>query len=162
MNKVISTYKISHRTLALIPGRSIDYEAIVITVDETKYVRQTPFDLIKKVCSENDWTTYEGRRQSVIQHTNFIQKTPIPVDICKGIYFLPTHSPSHIDNVWIAFHQILSIKKVPQRERTKHAQSIVYFKNGLALELSVSYHTLEEQYNRTLHCITLRNKENRI
>src|SRR5699024_11986129 len=67
----------------------------------------------------------------------------------KGIYFFPTHSPSNMDNIWIAFHHILSIGKIPAHERTKDAQSIVYFKNRQALKLSISFHTLKEQYNRT-------------
>jgi|SRR5690625_347245 len=80
---------------------------------------------------------------------------PIPIDIHKGIYFFPTHSPGNMDNIWIAFQHILSIGKIPSRERTKEAQSIVYFKNRHALKLNISFHTLKEQYNRTLQCMTM-------
>jgi len=85
---------------------------------------------------------------------------PIPIDIDKGIYFFSTHLPSNMDNIWIAFHHILSIGKIPAHERTKGAQSIVYFKNRHTLKLSISFHTLKEQYNRTLECVMLVRKTN--
>jgi len=155
MNRIISSYDISLKTMALLPARDIDYDTIVIKENETKYVRQTSFNIINEACLKRDWTTYEGRRDGVIQHTNFKQKTPIPIDIQNGIYFFPTHSPSNMDNIWIAFHHILSIGKIPAQARTKDAQSIVYFKNRQALKLGISFHTLKEQYNRTLQCVML-------
>jgi len=158
MNKVISSYDISLKTIALLPARDIDYDTVVIEVNETKHIRKTSLNLIKEACLMRDWTTYEGRRNGVIKHTNFKQKTPIPIDIHKGIYFFPTHSPSNIDNIWIAFHHILSIENIPAQERTKDAQSIVYFKNRQTLKLSISFHTLKEQYNRTLQCVMLIDK----
>src|SRR5690625_6875288 len=135
MNTVISSYDINLKTIALLPGRNIDYDTVVIEENKTKYIRQTSLNLIKDACLKCDWTTYEGRRGGVIKHTNFKQKTPIPIDIHKGIYFFPTHSPSNMDNIWIAFHHILSIGKIPARERTKDAQSIVYFKNKHAIKM---------------------------
>src|SRR5690625_5837534 len=155
MDTVISSYDISLKTIALLPARNIDYDTIVIEENETKYVQETSFNLIKEACLKRDWTSYEGRRDGVIKHTNFKKKTPIPIDIHKGIYFFPTHSPTNIDNIWIAFHHILSIEKIPARERTKDVQSIVYFKNRQALKLSISFHTLKEQYNRTLQCVMM-------
>src|SRR5690625_4583290 len=145
MNKVISSYDISLKTIVLLPGRDIDYDTIAIEGNETKHVRQTSFNIIKEACLKSDWTSYEGRREGVIKHTNFKQKTPIPIDIHKGIYFFPTHSPSNNDNIWIAFHHISSLGKIPAQERTKNAQSIVYFKNRQALKLSISFHILKEQ-----------------
>lgn len=153
MNTVIISYDISSKTLALLPARKIDYDTIVIKENETKYVQQPSFDLIKEACFRGDWTTYEGRRDAVIKHTNFIQKTPIPIDIRKGVYFFPTHSPKNINNIWIAFHQIKLIGKVPSQERTKQAQSIVFFKNGQSLVLDITYHALNKQYERTLECV---------
>jgi len=158
MSLVTTSYDISLQTVALLPARDIDYDTIVIEENETKYVQQTSFNLINEACLKRNWTTYEGRRDAVIQHTNFKQKTPIPIDIHQGIYFFPTHSPNNMDNIWIAFHHILSIGKIPARERTKNAQSIVYFKNKHALKLSISFHTLTEQYNRTLQCVMMIDK----
>ena len=158
MDKIRPLYDISLKTMALLPARDIDYDTIVIKENETKYIRQTSFNLIKEACLKRDWTTYEGRRYGVIQQTNFKQKTPIPIDIDKGIYFFPTHSPSNMDNIWIALHHILSIGKILAYGKTKDAQSIVYFKNRHALKLSISFHTLKEQYNRTLQCVMMIDK----
>lgn len=154
MISIIEEYNISPSTLALLPARKIDYDTIVMKEDKiTLHVRQTAFNLIKSAIPTFDWTTYEGRRDGVIQHTGFKHKTPIPVSISKSLYFFPTHSPSKADNIWIAFHHISRIGKVPQQQATKQAQSIVYFKNGQELILNVSFHTLKVQYNRTLQCM---------
>ena len=158
MSPVITSYDISLKTMALLPARDIDYDTIIIEENKTENVRQTSFNIIEDACLKRNWTTYEGRRDGVIQQTNFKQKTPIPIDIQKGIYFFPTHSPNNMDNIWIAFHHILSIGKIPARERTKDAQSIVHFKNRHALKLNISFHTLKEQYNRTLQCVMIINE----
>src|SRR5690625_4160596 len=91
MNKVISSYDISLKTIVLLPGRDIDYDTIAIEGNETKHVRQTSFNIIKEACLKSDWTSYEGRREGVIKHTNFKQKTPIPIDIRKAIFFQHIH-----------------------------------------------------------------------
>src|SRR5690625_3513994 len=91
MNTVISSYDINLKTIALLPGRNIDYDTVVIEENKTKYIRQTSLNLIKDACLKCDWTTYEGRRGGVIKHTNFKQKTPIPIDMRKAIFFQHIH-----------------------------------------------------------------------
>ena len=146
MKTVLSTYTIGPQTLALLPAKQIDYDTILINESDIKYVCQTPLTLIKSACFHN-WTTYEGRRQAVIHHTNFKQKTPIPISIDSGMYFFPTHSPSSIHNNWIAYKQIASIHKAPQH------QSMIHFKNGQTLTLDISMHILKTQIERTFECM---------
>lgn len=152
MKTVIPTYNISLNTLALLSGKNIDYDTIAIDLTGKKYVKETAFNLIKLACY-NDWSSYDGRRQAVIHHTNFAQKVPIPINIREGIYFFPTHSPYNIDNSWIAYHHILKIDKVPKHLATTHNQSIIYFKNGETLILNISFHILKTQFERTLQCL---------
>src|SRR5699024_6069121 len=124
MKAVIPNDLICTKTVALIPAREIGYDTIIMKENETKYVRETALNLIKLACYYYDFTTYEVRRDGVIFYTNFVKKTPMPISIHRGIYLFPTHSPHHIDNCWIAFHHVLSIKKVPKHQATQKAQSI--------------------------------------
>lgn len=162
MNEVMPTYEINLKTIALMPGKSIDYGAKVLTEDGIKYVLEPPFNLIKEACLIYDWTTYEARRHVVIKYTKYSHKTPIPISICNGIYFFPTHSPQNIDNIWLAFHQISTFEKLPKRERTKDARIIVYFKNRAAMKLGISHDAFEKQYYRTLDCMMQIEKQNKI
>lgn len=60
-----------------------------------------------------------------------------------------------MDNHWIASQHILKVKKAPQQQSTKQAQSIIEFKGGQTLTLDVSLHTLETQMQRTFECMYL-------
>src|SRR5690625_7827007 len=107
---IMDYYRINENTLALLPAKQIDFETIVIETDQIIKVRKTSLELIEAACY-NEWSTYEGRRQAVIHHTNFKRKVPIPINIKKGIYFFPTHSPTSIHNKWISFQHIDQIKE---------------------------------------------------
>lgn len=146
------TRKINLDTIALLPVRRIEFNTLIISNDGKEYVPDLPFNVIKTACTAY-WGEYEGIRKAVIKHTKFIQKTPMPICKRRGIYFFPTHSPHNIDNCWIALKHIANIDRIPPRLRTKHSQSIVYFKNGLTLTLCISYHTLKEQYERASECM---------
>lgn len=120
MKVIIQSYHISNETLALLLAREIEYDTIVMKEGtQTKHVRQTAFNLIKLACYTHDWTTYEGRREAIVKQTGFKRKTPILISIVKDIYFFPTHSPNHVDNIWISFHHILMIGKIPRKRATK-------------------------------------------
>jgi len=151
MKTVISTYKINTHTQALLPAKSINYQTTVIEEKKILYVRQTPLEIIRQGCVDA-WSDYDSRRNAVMQHTNFIQRLPIPVHIRKAFYFFPTHSPQHSDNCWIAFEHILKIDKALKDQAGNQAQSVIYFKNNQLLFLDVSLHTLEKQMQRTFEC----------
>lgn len=141
-------------TVALLPARRIEFSTLIITNYGKEYVPDPSLHMIKSACRDN-FEEYEGNRKVIISHTNFIQKTPMPICKRKGIYFFPTHSPHRIENCWINHHHVANIDKIPHRLKTQHGQSIVYFKNGLTLAFSTSYHTMKEQYKRTSECISL-------
>lgn len=149
---ILSTYLINQLTLAILPAKQMNYDAIIIKQNKALHVRQTPLQLIKTACY-NDWTTYEGRREAVIRYTNFKQRVPIPISIKKRIYLFPTHSPGNNNNNWIAYQHIARIIKVPQSKQTEQAKSTIHFKNGQTLTLSISMHTLRKQMERTFECM---------
>lgn len=85
------TYQVNRQTIALRPAKVIDHSTIVIEQEETYKIKETPLQIIKEACIAN-WSTYEGRRQAVIHHTNFKQKVPIPSTSKKiSLPSQPTH-----------------------------------------------------------------------
>lgn len=141
-------YLINENTLALLPVKQIDFDTNVIETAQKIKVRKTPLELIKAACY-SEWVTYEGRRQAVIHHTSFKRKVPIPINIRKGIYFFPTHSPTSIYNTWISYHHIDKIKT----NSCNQTKAMIIFCNGLKLSVNISYHILDKQMKRTFECM---------
>lgn len=142
-----TSYQTNEQTIALCPVKEMDYDTLVIEKHETYKVKKTPLQLIKKACIAN-WSTYEGKRQAVIHHTNFRHKVPIPIDLEKNIFAFPTHSPSAFECHWIFFSHIAHIHKTEQPNQT-----LITFKNKKQLSLSISHYIFKKQYERTLACL---------
>lgn len=139
-------YIIDQETLAIMPAKQIDYDSVVMTQNGTLHNNQTPLDIIKESCLEY-WTTYEASRTAAIHHMHFNNKVPILVSRQDQLYFFPTHSPTHMDNCWIAAHHIAYIQQL--RKNKSHIQ----FTCGLELILDVSTYTLQQQKNRSYACM---------
>lgn len=144
---VLDHYCINEHTVALLPAKEIDYQTTVLEVNHIHRVVQTPLQLIKNACLFN-WSTYEGRRQAVMYHTNYRNKVPIPINKSKNIYAFPTHSPINFNCNWFFPNHILQIKK-----NMKQNNSTIYFSNNRTLTIDVSFHILEKQFQRTLYCM---------
>jgi len=141
-----NTYNIHPETIAIIPAYNMDYDSIVMETNATYYVHRTPLEIVQEACW-HDWTTYDGRRKAVARRMGFQQKTPIPINWQKDIYFFPTHSPKHMDNHWI------SLKHVVHFEKNTHKNSIsIFLTNNQTIEVNMSLHTLEKQIQRTRAC----------
>ena len=145
---IMENYSINENTLALLPAKQIDFDTIVIEKDRKIKVRKTSLELIKAACY-NEWSTYEGRRQAVIHHTNFKRKVPIPINIRNGNYFFPTHSPTSIYNKWFSYLHIDEINKHPSNP----TKTIITFYNGIELCVNIPYHLLDKQMQRTFECM---------
>lgn len=145
---ILEDYIINENTQALLPARQIDFDTIVIEKGRKIKVRKTSLELIKAACY-NEWSTYEGRRQAVIHHTNFKRKVPIPINIRKGNYFFPTHSPTSIYNKWFSYQHINEIIKHP----SKLTKTIITFYNGMELCVNIPFNVLDKQMQRTFECI---------
>ena len=142
-----TSYQINEKTIALCPAKEIDYDTIVLEQEATYRVSKTPMQLIKDACIAN-WSTYEGKRQAVIHHTNFRHKVPIPINLEKNIYTFPTHSPSEFECHWIFFNHIARI------QQTKHpSQCLITFKNKQQIPLPISAYVFKKQYERTMSCM---------
>jgi len=145
MINIVSNYSIQLGTIALMPGKHIDYETIVLQEDNrTIAVKQSPFQLIQQACLENH-ATYEGKRDYVMHHTGFRRKVPIPIR--PDLYMFPTHAVNHFDCCWIAQHHVHQIKKVDNKS------CMIIFNDGQTITLQLSAYSIRSQRKRTKKCM---------
>lgn len=146
MTEILDCYSINENTLVIMPAFNIEYESIIIELESTLYVKQSPLQIIKENCLENA-ASYEGRRRSVVHLTGFSRCVPIPINPRKDIFTFPTHSPKNMNCSWVFF------KYIEQIERGKNkTESIVHLINGRSITFDISFHTLFNQKFRTFVC----------
>lgn len=138
--QVRSNYKMTLDTFALLPAFDIDYQTRAITSKGVIRIAQPPLSIIKENCLYYG-SSYNGRREAVLYHLNYQQRTPIPIHPSIGIIAFPTKSIKHADCKWLFFHAIRDIRKVNQKV-------YIEFINGQQLSINESVHTIRKQYDR--------------
>lgn len=138
--QVRSNYKMTLDTFALLPAFDIDYQTRAITSKGVIRIAQPPLSIIKENCLYYG-SSYNGRREAVLYHLNYQQRTPIPIHPSIGIIAFPTKSIKHADCKWLFFHAIRDIRKVNQKV-------YIEFINGQHLSINESVHTIRKQYDR--------------
>ena len=150
MKAVLPTYTIKENVNALLPGRSTDYNTIVLTPKEKFYIRMSPLEIIKESCSKS-FLTYEGSSAVIRKKLGIKYKVPLPINTALGIYAFPTMSSTHRDCIWLFYHRIEWIEDISQK--SKKFKSKVHFIDGTSLSLTVSTYTLNKQSRRVKQCI---------
>ncbi|AST91068.1 hypothetical protein BC6307_07145 [Sutcliffiella cohnii] len=133
-------YTITSSTIAILPHFHPFLQTRVLEWDGEYYVKEKPFYIINNNCLHYG-ASYEGRREAVIHRTNYKQKTPILLSESQELIIIPTHSPEHMDCVWIMFHQIKKITSTP-------AGSTIVFHNGEELPLPISAEVIHQQIQK--------------
>lgn len=149
-NEILSDYCVNKETLALLAAYAPDYDTIVIEADRELKIRKTPLQLIKQACLSGG-ASYAGRRDAVRYLTGAKNKVPIPVYPDQKIYAFPTKSPKQYECCWIFYDHIHTIKQ--HRFQDHSIGTMIIFKNGRQLPLSVSLYTIEKQIHRTSQCM---------
>lgn len=139
-------YRISAKTLAIIPHYDLSYQAKVIETEQEVLSTETPLTIIRENCIHYG-ASYEGRKQSVRHHLDFHQKTPIPIHPPRHMYAFPTKAAKSYDCCWILFEQVSRITS-----QDDPGKSIIHFKNGHTLHLNESVYSMKKQYDRTGMC----------
>lgn len=145
MKNILPEFIVNEETLIILPSKQIEYDAIVIQMEETYHVAKTPMQIIKESCLRYN-STYEGRRKAIISNTYYRRMVPIPMCDQRSIYTFPTHATNHIDCCWIFYNNILRFNRHQDREGEK---VIITFKNELEIVLQMSLHSFERQLGRT-------------
>src|SRR5699024_6407938 len=144
--KIEHQYIINKDTSCIIPAKEIEYDAIVGEGERLRYIRQTPFDIIKQSCIRY-WSSYEGRRQAIIHHTGFKERVPIPINPKEGMISFPTHAIKHIDCCWLMFHHVLQYEPIKNDPKYK---TLVTFTNRKTLKLDESIRSFQSQMERAV------------
>lgn len=147
---MLMDYEINEKTIALKPAYHTKYDTIVYETGKQFYIKKPAFQLIQEACLHYG-SSYDGRKESVIHHTGYKRKVPIPISISKNIFTFPTHSPSDFNCAWIFYKHVESIKRYSPASN-RNPESIVIFKNGMDLTFKVSPYILEKQMQRTAIC----------
>ncbi|WP_018930667.1 competence protein ComK [Gracilibacillus lacisalsi] len=145
---MIKDYRITRKTLAIVPNKDIFNQSKIIEREKEIYHSSSPFQIIKENCMHYG-AAYDGRKKSVQHHLDFHQKTPIPVAPSKGIYTFPTETPQNYNCCWLFFH---GVKRILTNKENNPPNTIVLFINEKWLTLDTSTYTLKTQYDRTGMC----------
>ena len=142
---ILDYYRTNEKTMYIIPIPSIDYNAIAKEVDNTVYIKQTPFDIIKENVLIGG-ADFNGRRRSITYNLGMQKKLPMPINPPRNIYAFPSHAPTQFHCLWIFAEHINHIQSVPNNKKFR---STIQFKNGEKLFLEVSPYILETQLIKT-------------
>ena len=137
--KINDEYALSEATMAMEYAKVMHYESIIHDVNATYYSTQTNHTLINEACLEQN-TTYETKKE--ISRIKYKHKVKPPFIICplKGIYFIPTMSPTSADNIWINPRHVIQV--------SDDLYPTLTFTNGYTLKINCSIHTYEKQVER--------------
>lgn len=131
-------YEINKSTLAIIP---ISKNCSKVIEQENDYIiNNSTTNIIDHSCKFFG-SSYNGRCEGTKNLVGFNYKSPIIIEESKEIIFFPTSSPRFDNCSWISLN---NIEKYIKKENI----SSIYFKNGLIIDLEISYSSLENQILR--------------
>lgn len=131
-------YEINKSTLAIIP---ISKNCSKVIEQENDYIiNNSTTNIIDHSCKFFG-SSYNGRCEGTKNLVGFNYKSPIIIEESKEIIFFPTSSPRFDNCSWISLN---NIEKYIKKENI----SSIYFKNGLIMDLEISYSSLENQILR--------------
>ena len=101
-------YLINENTCALVPLK----QTVTKVIENNKEYRVNCniYTIVNNSCKFYG-SSYNGRIEGSKNLLGKIYKTPIIIDERNNITFFPTTSPRLSNNVWIAFNNILELKK---------------------------------------------------
>ncbi|WP_096156459.1 competence protein ComK [Bacillus sp. FJAT-45066] len=141
MMEVMNDYLMDTSTYALLPYFHERYQTEIIDEDGIYYSEERPEEILR-LSYLTYGASYEGRRDSVIYMTNYVQKTPILTFQEEKVISIPTHSPDHMDCAWIMYHQIRQL--VP----TNRNSCIIKLRNYTEIEVQASHQTMKQQMQK--------------
>lgn len=136
---MLKEYEINSNTLIIIPiSKKVSK---VIEINEEFMINKNSTEIIDDSCKFFG-SSYNGRFEGTKKLIGVNYKSPIIVEESREIIFFPTSSPRFDNCYWVCLNKIDKFKK------TIHDSKIV-FKNGLEIDIPVSYSSLENQILRS-------------
>src|SRR5699024_5282292 len=106
-------------------------------------VKKTALNIINDSCMKLSWTTFEGRRESVLKNTTYKRKVPLPICAAKNIYLFPTHGFYTNHAHFISPLHIADVEEADEKGIAK-----ITFINGTKYNIPVSKHIINSQIKR--------------
>lgn len=136
---MLKEYEINSNTLIIIPiSKKVSK---VIEINEEFMINKNSTEIIDDSCKFFG-SSYNGRFEGTKKLIGVNYKSPIIVEESREIIFFPTSSPRFDNCYWVCLNKIDKFKK------TIHDSKII-FKNGLEIDIPVSYSSLENQILRS-------------
>lgn len=145
---IMDEYRIHRETLAIVPASAIDHYAIALEATNTKYVKQTPLEIIQLNCLKSG-ASYQGRRRASQHLLKRKQKLPIIINERPAQYAFPTQSPRNYQCSWIIANHILTITDYSQGNNSSF-QTTIHFRQQRMLDLVESPYQIKQQYLQAL------------
>lgn len=134
----MDNYEINSSTLAIIP---ISKKCSKVIEENNNFIiNESTTDIIDHSCKFFG-SSYNGRCAGTKNLVGFNYKSPIIIEESREIIFFPTSSPRFDNCYWISLN---NIEKYSKKENI----SSIYFKNGINVDLDISYKSLENQILR--------------
>ena len=141
----MESYEINQDTLAIIPINSL--ETRIIEKNDDLIVKSSSMKIIDDGCRFFG-STYAGRSEGTKSMIGINYKAPIILEESMPMIFFPTISPRLEACSWISFKEI-------ERCVKNEKKTIIIFKNGVQLELNLSYQILQNQILRSSYLNTM-------
>ena len=144
-------YEINNSTLAIIP---LSKNCSKVIEKENNYIiNNSTTEIIDHSCKFFG-SSYNGRCEGTKNLVGFNYKSPIIIEESREIIFFPTSSPRFDNCSWISLNNI-------EKYIRKDDISSIYLKNGMNIDLKISFSSLENQILRaTLLESKLRQRKN--
>ncbi len=135
----MNNYEVNLDTLAIIPINA--NETRIIEKESDFIVNSSSMKIIDDGCRFFG-STYSGRSEGTKSMIGINYKAPIILEETTPMIFFPTISPRLEACSWISFKEIAKCIKNDKK-------SIIVFKNGMELEVNLSYKILQNQILRS-------------
>ncbi len=135
---MLKEYEINEATQAIIP---IDNDKSMVYEAETEYLVDMPSNKIINYNCNYYGSSYAGRCEGTKSLAGIKTKFPIIIEESRNIIFFPTSSTRGQQTYWISLNNIKKIVKYPDN-------TVIEFKNGHKLRMSMSYYSLNNQLCR--------------
>lgn len=128
-------YLINENTCALVPIK----QTVTKIIENNKEYRVNCdiYTIVNNSCKFYG-SSYNGRIEGSKNLLGKIYKIPIIIDERNNITFFPTTSPRLSNNMWIAFNNILELKK-------KDKNTLILFKTGKKFIIRIPYNQIYNQ-----------------
>lgn len=143
-------YFINEDTLLILPMG--ETRTKIFELDDNYIIKKNSMEVIDESC-QYFGSNYQGRYIGSKNLLKMEYKLPIIIEECKEIVIFPTCSPRQPNCCWVCLQNIENYRK-------NNKKTLVEFKNGIILELNISYSSFENQvFRATMLLMTLKKRK---